>query len=132
MPVPQTQRSDRTLSEIFQDIIANVQAMVGAEFRLAKTEFAEKVDAASKPAITLGAATLISLYGGIFLLLSIVFALSIAMPLWAAALIVGGALTVGGSVVALTSVKKLKNIRAVPDKTLRNLKEDVWAAQHTK
>ena len=132
MNVPQTQRSDRTLSEVFQDIISNVQAMVRAEFRLAKTELAEKADAATKPAIAVGTALIITVYGCLFLLLCLMFALSIVIPLWAVALIVGGVLTALGSILAITGMKKLKSIRAVPDKTVRNLKEDVWAAQHTK
>jgi uncharacterized membrane protein YqjE len=127
MTAPQTQRS---VPEVLHDIVGNVQTMVRAEFRLAKTELSEKADAAKKPAIGLGTALLISAYGCLFLLLSGVFALSLVMPLWASALIVGGALTALGCILAITSMKKLKSIRAVPDKTVRNLKEDVWATGH--
>ena len=131
MSVPQA-HSDRSLSEVLEDIIANLRAMVRAEFRLAKAEVAEKADAATKPAIMLGTAALVGIYGCLFLLLSAVLALSIVVPSWAAALIVGGCLTMLGWGLATTGVKKLKNIRAIPDKTVKNLKEDVWATRHIK
>jgi uncharacterized membrane protein YqjE len=129
MTAPQTQRS---FPEVLHDIVDNIQAMVRAEFQLAKTELSEKADAATKPAIGLGTALLISVYGCLFLLLSGVFALSLVMPLWASALVVGSLLTALGSILAITCMKKLKSIRAVPDKTVRNLKEDAWATRHMK
>jgi uncharacterized membrane protein YqjE len=131
MSVPQA-HSDRSLSDVLEDIIANLRAMVRAEFRLAKAEVAEKADAATKPAIMLGTAALVGIYGCLFLLLSAVLALSMVVPSWAAALIVGGCLTVVGWGLATTGVKKLKNIRPIPDKTVKNLKEDVWATRHIK
>jgi uncharacterized membrane protein YqjE len=131
MSVPQV-HSDRSLSQVLEDIIANLRALVRAEFRLAKAEVAEKADAATKPAIALGVALMVGIYGCLFLLLCVVFALSNVIPLWASALIVGGSLTVVAYVLAVASAKKLRRIRPIPDKTVRNLKEDVWATRHIK
>jgi uncharacterized membrane protein YqjE len=132
MSVSQTQ-TQRSVPEVLHDIVGNLQIIVRAEFRLAKTELSEKVNAASKPAITLGAALLIGLYGCGFLLLSVVYALSRVMAAWAAALSVGGLLTIVGCVLAVSSRTKLKKLHATPDKTVRSLKEDAqWAKQQIK
>lgn len=130
MTVQQIQRS---VPEVLHDIVGNLQMIVRAEFRLAKTEFSEKANAASKPAITLGAAFLIGVYGFGFLLLSAVYALSRVMAAWAAALAVGGLLAIVGGALAVASTTKLKNLRATPDRTVKSLKEDAqWAKQQIK
>jgi hypothetical protein len=89
MTAPQTQRS---IPEVLHDIFGNLQMIVRSEFRLAKREFVEKANAATWPAITLGAGLVVDLCGLGFLSLSLVYALSTMMPAWSAALIVGGLL----------------------------------------
>src|SRR5580698_3420622 len=127
MAAPQTQRS---ISEVLHDIVGNLQRIVRSEFRLAKTEFAEKVTAATRPAITLGAGLVAGLYGLGFLFLSLVYALTTIMAGWSAALLVGGLLAVLGLALTITSSKKLKSLRATPDKTIRSLEENAqWAKQ---
>jgi uncharacterized membrane protein YqjE len=129
MTAPQTQRS---VPEVLNDIVDNVQMMVRAELRLARTELSQKADAATKPAIALAVSLMIGIYGCLFLLLWVVFALSNVMPLWASALIVGGTLTTVGCILAVTGATKSRRIRPIPDKTVRNLKEDIWATRHIK
>lgn len=47
---PQPQR---TVTDVLQDIVGNIQEIVRSEFNLAKFEIAQKTQRASKPAVSL-------------------------------------------------------------------------------
>ena len=51
MATPQMQRS---VPEVLQDIVGNLQEIVRSEFRLAKTELKEEASRAAKPVATFG------------------------------------------------------------------------------
>jgi hypothetical protein len=110
-----------------------LQEIIRSEFRLAKTEFKDEAGRAAKPAATLGTGLVLSFYGIGFLLLAAVYGLSTIMAAWMAALLVGGVLTVFAIATLVSSVMKLKQINLSPDKTIRNLEENVqWAKQQIK
>ncbi|HEY2457031.1 MAG TPA: phage holin family protein [Candidatus Acidoferrum sp.] len=130
MATPQTQR---TVSDVLQDIIGNVQQIIRSEFRLAKAELKEKADRASKPAVFVASGALIAVYGLGFLFLAAVYGLAVVMPEWAAALIVGAVLSIIGVMVLSSGRAKLKAIDPTPDKTVQTLKENVqWAKEQIK
>jgi uncharacterized membrane protein YqjE len=130
MATPQTQR---TVSDVLQDIIGNVQQIIRSEFRLAKAELKEKADRASKPAVFVASGALITVYGLGFLFLAAVYGLAVVMPEWAAALIVGAVLSIIGVMVLSSGRAKLKAIDPTPDKTVQTLKENVqWAKEQIK
>ena len=130
MSTPQAQR---TVPELFGNIVNNIQQIIRSEFTLAKVELQEKASAASKPATALGAGFLLGLYGLGFLLLAAVYALATVMAAGFAALIVGGVLAIVSAVLVGSSVKKLKALRPAPEKTIQTLKEDVqWAKEQIK
>lgn len=130
MTVPQTQRS---VPEVLQDIIGNLQMMVRGEFRLAKRELSEIASAASRPATTLGVGLVTGFYGVGFLLLALVYGLSTIMAAWLAALIVGGVLAFCGCALAITGGTKLKSLPITPDKTIGSLEENAqWAKRQIK
>lgn len=85
MATPQTQR---TVADVLQHVVANIQQIIRDEFRLAKTELKEKATQASKPASILATGMVLGLYALGFLLLAAVYALSMVMPHWRAALLV--------------------------------------------
>src|SRR5579859_3994064 len=89
---------DRSLSDVFQDIVRNVQEIVRSEVRLAKTEIREEAAKVKSSALWLGAGTITAMFAILFLLLMIVDALALVVPSWAAALIVGAVLAVIASV----------------------------------
>lgn len=127
MSTPQVQR---TVPELFGNIVNNIQQIIRSEFTLAKVELQEKAAAASKPAAALGVGFLLGLYGLGFLLLAAVYALSSVMPAGFAALIVGGVLAIVSVALVISSMKKLKFLRPAPEKTIQTLKEDVqWAKE---
>lgn len=130
MAAPQTQRS---VPEVLHDIVGNLQMIVRAEFRLAKTEVAQKADKAARPAAVFGAGLVTGFYALGFLLLSIVYGLSTIMAGWLAALIVGAVLAAAAIALSTSGIKNLKQLRTTPDKTIQSLEENVqWAKQQIK
>lgn len=130
MATPQTQRS---VPELLQSIVGNLQEIIRSEFRLAKAEFQEKASRAAKPAATFGAGAVLAFYGLGFLLLACVYALSLVLPGWLAALVVGAVLAVVAGVLMIAGGKKLKRIDPTPNKTIQTLEENLqWAKHPTK
>jgi uncharacterized membrane protein YqjE len=130
MSTPQMQR---TVPELLQDIVSNIQSIVRSEVRLAKTEIKEEASKAVKPGTALGAGLVVGLYGMGFLLLAVVYALSIVVAGWLAALIVGGVLAIASAIMVSSSLKKLKQVNPTPEKTIRTLEENVqWAKDRIK
>jgi uncharacterized membrane protein YqjE len=127
MATPQTQRS---VPELLQAIVGNLQEIIRSEFRLAKTELKEEAAKAAKPAAKFGTGLVLGLYGLGFLLMASVYALSIVMPAWLAALLVGIVLAAVAGVLMTSSSKKLKRIDPTPDKTIQTLEENVQWAKH--
>jgi uncharacterized membrane protein YqjE len=130
MATPQTQRS---VPELLQNIVDNLQEIIRSEFRLAKTEFKEEAGKAAMPAATFGTGLVLGFYGFGFLLLAAVYGLSAIMASWISALLVGGVLTVIAIATLVSSGKKLKRVNLSPDKAIQNLEENVqWAKQQVK
>src|ERR1700687_1141310 len=127
MATPQTQRS---VSEVLQNIIGNLQEIIRSEFRLAKTELTEEAAKAAKPAATFGVGLVFGCYGIGFLLLASVYGLSTVMAGWLAALLVGTILAIVAAALMSTSGKKLKLVNPTPDKTIQSLEENVQWAKH--
>ena len=130
MATPQTQRS---VPELLQNIVGNLQEIIRSEFRLAKTEVKEEAAKAAKPAATFGAGLVLGFYGIGFLLLAAVYGLSTVMAGWMAALLVGAVLAIVAMALMSSSGKKLKRIDPTPDKTIQSLEENVqWAKRPVK
>jgi uncharacterized membrane protein YqjE len=127
MATPQIQRS---IPEVLQDIVGNLQEIIRSEFRLAKTELKEEASRAAKPAATFGMGLVFGFYGVGFLLLSSVYALSAVMAGWLAALLVGTILAIVAIALVSSGGKKLKRVNPTPDKTIRSLEENVQWAKH--
>jgi uncharacterized membrane protein YqjE len=124
---------ERTLPEVMNHIVGNIQEIIGAEFQLAKTEIEEEMSKASAPAATLGAGLVISFFALGFLLLAAVYALSIVIAAWLAALLVGVTLTATGIALISSGAKKLKEVNILPEKTADSLKENMqWAKNQIK
>jgi uncharacterized membrane protein YqjE len=122
----------RSISVVLQDIVGNIQDIVRAEVRLAKTEVGEQFDKARSASVLCGVGAITASFSALFLLLAGVYALSLVMPQWAAALIVAGVVGVVAAVMLVLGIKRFKTIHAAP-KTAASLKENVqWARQLTK
>ena len=129
---------DRSITEVFQNIIGNVQDIVRSEVRLVKTdvkiEVREEAARVKAPAVLVAAGSAAALFSTLFLLLAAVYALELVLPNWAAALIVGATLAVVASFVLSAGVKRFQQLYAAPKNTVEiTTKENVeWAKQRTK
>jgi hypothetical protein len=123
---------DRPISVVLQDIVGNIQDIVRAEVRLAKTEVGEELGKARSAGMLLGVGAIMAIFAALFLLLATVYALSLGMPQWAAALIVAAGTAVVAAVTLSIGINRFKTIHAAP-KTAASLKENVrWAKQLNK
>jgi uncharacterized membrane protein YqjE len=130
MATPQTQRS---FTDVLQDIVSNIQQIIRAEVRLAQVEIKEKANRASKPLSVLVTGAVLGLYGLGFLLLAAVYGLSLVLPTWGAALIVGAVIAIIGGGLVASGLTKLREINPVPEKTVQTMKETAqWAKEQTK
>jgi hypothetical protein len=122
----------RSIPEILQDVLTNIQDIVRAEVRLAKAELGEELNAARSGGLLIGVGAVAAIFSTLFLLLACVYALGLVVPNWAAALIVAAAVGVAAAVTLGLGLKRLKTIQAAP-KTAASLQENVrWAKQLTK
>jgi len=120
-------QNTRSVTEVLQDILGNVQEIIRSEFRLAKTEVQEEMTKAGQSSVPLGAGIVLAVYAVGFLLLAIVYALATAIAVWLAALIVSAGATLGAAVLLSLGRKRLKQVR-LPEKTITSVKENVqWA-----
>jgi uncharacterized membrane protein YqjE len=120
----------RTMGEVLQDIVANIQEIVRSEFRLAKVEVQEETAKAVHSSIPVVIGVLLALYALGFILLAAVHALTIVVDAWLAALIVGFVLLVISMILVSVGRKRFKQVKVVPEKTVGSMKENVQWAKH--
>jgi uncharacterized membrane protein YqjE len=125
---PQHVQNGRSMGEILQDIIADVQEIVRSEFRLAKAEVQQETAKVARSGIPLIVGLLLGLYALGFILLAAVHALSIVVAAWLAALIVGFVVGIVSLILINIGRNRLKGVKVVPEKTIGTVKENVqWA-----
>lgn len=125
--------NNRSIADVLQDILVNVQTIIRSEVRLAKTEVTEEVSKAGRAAGIMGG----GLVGGLFtvwlLLLTSLFALSTVMPFWAAALVLLVIMAVVTAILLTAGKKRFKTVHSVPEKTIETMKENVeWVKSQSK
>jgi uncharacterized membrane protein YqjE len=125
--------SDRSISDILQDLIRNLQSIVRSEVRLAKTEVREEITKAKSAILLLGIGAVCGIFGALFLLLTIMYALALTLPLWASALVVTILLAIPAALTLKAGLKQMKRVDPVPNKTIESMKENAeWARQQAK
>jgi hypothetical protein len=121
------------LSDVFQDIVRNVREIIRAEIDLAKTEVCEEVSkAVSSLAWAVGGA-LSGTLAAIFILWTAAYALSLIWPMWLATLMVAAALTLAAGGLLFIGIRRLRELRPTPERTIQTIKENVaWVRQSSK
>lgn len=120
---------ERSITDVLQDIVGNVQDIVRSEVRLAKSEIATELDKVKTAAPMLIVGGVTALLALLFLMWTIVYALAFVVPMWAAALIVTALLALVGGVATASGVKQLRRVNP-PERTIKSVKENVqWAKQ---
>lgn len=119
MPV----QRERSLSDVLQDIVANIQDIVRSELRLASAEIRQEIAKAANAGKVAAAGAVLALFGMAFFLLAAVYALALVMPPWMAALAVALVLAIAGSILISAGNKRMKLIHLKPEKTVASIRE---------
>jgi Kef-type K+ transport system membrane component KefB len=123
----------RSVPEVLQDIVGNIQEIIRSEFRLAKAEIKQEASKAAAPIMMWIIGGAVGLYALGFLLFTAVMAMATVMATWFAALIVGAVLAVVSIALLSAGTKRLKLVNKVPERTIESLKENVqWAKNQIK
>jgi uncharacterized membrane protein YqjE len=119
------------MTEIFRDIVGNVQEMVRSEVRLARVELREEASKTARAGAMLAAGGVLAIVAAVFLLVCIAQLLDMVMPDWAAALVIAIALGIPAAVMVSRGRERLHV--PMPEKTIENVKENVeWMKNQTK
>jgi len=125
--------SDRSISDVLQDVVHNLQEIVRAEVRLAKTAIREEAGKAKPAGALLATGALSGIFAAFFILLAMVYALTRIIPDWAAALAVAVLTGIAAAATLAAGKKRLAQVHPVPEKTVATLKENVeWAKRQTR
>lgn len=124
---------DRSIGAVLSDIVGDLQHIVRAEVRLAKSEIREEVGKAKRGVVFLvaGGVVLTCAFG--LMLLTAVYALATVWPPWMAALAVAGATALIGGLLAMSGKHQLGAVVLPPQKTVSTVKENLqWAKTRIK
>src|SRR5689334_2273307 len=125
--------SERTFSDVLQDIVGNIQNIIRSEIRLAKTEVKEETAKAGTAIAILAGGAVLGLYALGFLLATVARALEYVVAPWLATLIVAALVGAGAFAGISMGRSRLKRVHPAPEKTIQTVKEDVqWVKQQTK
>jgi hypothetical protein len=125
--------NNRSLPDLLMHLVRQVTDLIRSEGQLARAELSEKVEKLTGAGIMIGAGAVLLLPALVILLQAAVAALIEAG--WSqglAALVVGAAALALGGVLCAIGVQQLKAVSLVPQKTIRQIQEDVAVATETR
>ena len=124
---------ERSVSDVFQDILRNLQEMVRSEIRLAKVEIRVEVKRAVSSGVWIAAGGVAATSAWIFLLWTLAYALATRMSMWAATLLVAVVMAAAAAALIMSGIRRAKRIRPIPERTVESVKENLeWMKQPTK
>jgi len=124
------QEDQRSVTDIFRDIVQDVGRIVRDEVQLAKAEFGEKTNRVRSAAMPLAAAAGAGVFCAACIVTACVAALALAVALWLAAVIMAIVLGGVGYFGYTTGVRKLKSFDPMPRQTIASVKGDIEWARH--
>ena len=125
--------NNRSLPDLLMHLVRQVTDLIRSEGQLARAELSEKVEKLTGAGIMIGVGAVLLLPALVILLQAAVAALIEAG--WSqglAALVVGAAAIALGGVLCAIGVQQLKAVSLVPQKTIRQIQEDVAVATETR
>ena len=124
---------ERSVSDVFQDILRNLQEMVRSEIRLAKVEIRGEVKQAVSSSVWIAAGGVAATSAWIFMLWTLAYALAARMSMWAATLIVALVMAAAAAGLIMSGIRRAKRIHPIPERTVESVKENLeWMKQPTK
>jgi fatty acid desaturase len=127
----QTRRDDRSLGELFGDLVRDMGILVRQEVNLATTELTFKASRVGHELALLAVGGLVAYAGLLALVATLIIALAAAgLPWWLASLIVGVIVAAVGALLVQRGLAALRRIDLAPRQTMETLKEDTqWAKE---
>src|SRR5256885_530833 len=125
-------QTERSVPEVLEDIIGNIQEILRSEVQLAKTELKEEAAEAATPIIKMGVGLVLGAYSVGLLLLAAVYALAKIMALWSAALLVGAVVAIFAVLLINVGLGGLKRINVKPERLIASLQENMrWVKRQS-
>ena len=115
-----------SIGSLVRGVLVDIRDLMREELALARVEIREQASRAKLAAASLGVAAVALAFGATFLLVAIAVGLAdlLDWPVWTGFLIVALLLSIIGLVMLSSGRKKLASVQAVPEETVRTLKEN--------
>lgn len=128
-PVPTDLRhsQERTVGQLFAQVVDDLRAIVRTEIQLAKTEITSQLGVAGKGVGMLGAAGVLALYGLGLLFVTLSLVIAIWLPVWAGFLVITVVLFVVAAILALIGRNALNEVNPRPERAIAQAQETVEA-----
>lgn len=128
-----SQGSEKSLGQLFGDLVGETRTLLRQEIALAKTELSEKAAYAGRNAGMAAAGALIILLGALPIVAGIVISLGHKIGYATSAFLVGALFAVIGAVLVMKALKALKAESLKPEQTAAQVKETKqWMKEQTR
>jgi len=126
-----TRADDRSLGELFGDLVRDMGILVRQEVNLASTELTYKASRVGRELALLAVGGLVAYAGLLAIVAAVIIVLAAAgLPWWLAALIVGVIVAAVGAVLVQRGLAALKRVDLAPRQTIQTVIEDTqWAKE---
>ena len=127
----QQRRDDRSIGELFGDLMQQTGMLVRQEMKLATTELSDKASRVGKDIGALAVGGAVAYAGFLAVLAAIIIGLGqLGLPWWLSALIVGVVVAAIGGMMVQKGLTALKHQNMAPQQTIATLKEDqAWVKE---
>ena len=128
-----SQGSEKSLGQLFGDLVGETRTLLRQEIALAKTELTEKATFAGRHIGMAAAGALIILLGALPIVAGIVISLGHKIGYATSAFLVGALFAVIGAVLVMKAMKALKSESLKPEQTVEQVKETKqWMKEQTR
>lgn len=126
-------RDDRSLGELFGDLVGQMGTLVRKEIELARTEMTDRASAAGRDAAMVGLGGALAYAGLLVILAAVVLGLIEAgLDPWIAALLVGVIVAAVGGALIARGRSSLARADLAPKRTIETLQDDAeWVKERT-
>ena len=121
---------ERSIVDIFKDMIDNIQEIVRCEIRLVRADLKQEAGRRWPPVRLLLIGAVVGLYSAGHLLSSAVYALALIMPPWAASACVGVVLAIVAGAMINAGLGHWRQLSPEPLNVNKTIKEDVAWSKH--
>jgi hypothetical protein len=127
----QQSRDDRSLGELFGDLMQQTGTLVRQEMKLATTELSDKASRVGKDIGSLAVGGAVAYAGFLAIIAAIIVGLGqLGLTWWLSALIVGVVVAAIGAFLVQKGLTALKHQNMAPQQTIATLKEDqAWVKE---